>query len=215
MIVIDCEGIMLKMTCQFSYITSLLFLVLAASSVTAQNPIASQSATVDQSSAGTYQTTADQQAADGTISQVVNNPDGTQVTIKKYYCPQPSKLIKNGLYWGTATGGWKSYSESFDTTITSFLGAQWVGVNVGKMICIYKGNLAISFPITLQNDILSQVPSGDLWGKDQGGYRNCHSTNMTDCPFVVKTQAVNMQQIYKSLDFFKGKPDILQQDNNQ
>lgn len=145
--------------------------------------------------------------------QVINNSNGTQTLIQTIYCPSPNQLIKNGLYWGTAAGGWKSYSEAFDTSITSFVGAQWVGINVGKMVCIYKGNLAMSFPITIQNDTLSQTPSGSLWGNDLGGYRNCHSTNILDCPFVVKTQSVNIQQIYKSLDFFKGRPNPLQQPN--
>lgn len=137
--------------------------------------------------------------------QVINQSDGTQVSLQTLYCPQPSELIKNGLYWGTATGGWKSYSESFDATISSFVGAQWVGINVGKMVCIYKGNLSMSFPVTVQNDTLSLSPTGGLWGNDLGGYKNCHSSNILDCPFVVKTQSVNMQQIYQSLDFFKGK----------
>jgi hypothetical protein len=148
-----------------------------------------------------------------TPSQVVNNPDGTQSTIQSLICPLPSALIKNGLFWGTATGDWKSYSESFDSSISSFMGAQWVGINVGKMVCIYKGNLATSFPITIQNDTLSQAPTGSKWGTDQGGFRNCHSANVQDCPFIVKTQSVNIQQIYKTLDFFKGKPNPLQQQN--
>jgi hypothetical protein len=143
------------------------------------------------------------------INQVINQPDGTQLTITTVYCPKPSDLIKNGMFWGTAHGGWKSYSESFDNSISSFIGAQWAGVSVGKMICIYKGNLAMSFPITIQNDSIAQTPSGALWGKDLGGYRNCHSTNPADCPFIVKSQSVNMSQIYNSLDFFKGKPDPL------
>ncbi len=148
-----------------------------------------------------------------TGGQLVNNPDGTQSLIQTLYCPTPDQLIKNGLFWGTATGNWKSYSESFDNSIVTFIGAQWVGINVGKMVCIYKGNLAMSFPITIQNDALSQGPTGALWGNDLGGYRNCHSTNVLDCPFVVKTQSVNMQQIYNSLDFFKGKPNPLTQPN--
>ncbi|MBA2655258.1 MAG: hypothetical protein H0U71_09380 [Gammaproteobacteria bacterium] len=144
-----------------------------------------------------------------TAPKVINQSDGTQVTLQTFFCPQPNELIKNGLYWGTAARGWKSYSESFDNQIQSFVGAQWIGINVGKMVCIYKGNLATSFPITLQNDTLSIAPTGGLWGKDLGGYRNCHSTNVWDCPFIVKTQTVNIQQIYESLDFFKNKPNPL------
>lgn len=146
--------------------------------------------------------------------QVVNNPDGTQTFVQTLFCPTPDQLIKSGLFWGTATGGWKSYSESFDDSIMSFMGAQWVGINVGKMICFYKGNLAMSFPITVQNDTLAQGPTGANWGTDLGGYRNCHSSNVADCPFIVKTQSVNMQQIYQSLDFFKNKPNPLLQPNS-
>jgi hypothetical protein len=145
--------------------------------------------------------------------RTITNPDGTQVILQTIFCPLPSQLVKNGLYWATPTGNWKSYSESFDATVTTFVGAQWIGINVGKMVCIYKGNLAMSFPITLQNDTLTQIPTGGNWGTDQGGFRNCHSTNTTDCPFITRVSAKNMQQIYQSLDFFKGKPDPLKQSN--
>lgn len=152
---------------------------------------------------------------DSSNSTVVNQANGTKTTIQTFYCPAPSELNKNGLFWGTAAGDWKSYSESFDNKVTGFVGAQWVGINVGKMVCIYKGNISMSFPITLQNDTLAQAPTGGLWGKDLGGYRNCHSVNMADCPFIVKTQSANIQQIYDSLNFFKGKTYPLNNDNNQ
>jgi hypothetical protein len=134
-----------------------------------------------------------------------------QEVLQTVYCPLPSQLIKNGLFWGTPTGNWKSYTESFNQQILSFVGAQWVGVNVGKMICIYKGNLSLSFPIILQNDTLAQIPQGNLWGVDIGGYRSCHSTSVLDCPFIVKTEKMNIQDVYKSLDFFKGKPNPVTQ----
>lgn len=145
--------------------------------------------------------------------ETTTTQNGQQITIQTVYCPPPSELVKNGLYWGTPTGGWKSYGESFDKEVATFIGAQWVGINVGKMMCIYKGNLKMSFPIIIQNDTLSQVPSGHSWGSDLGGYRNCHSTNMEDCPFIVKKQKVNIQQIYDTLDFFKGKPSPLNESN--
>jgi hypothetical protein len=138
-------------------------------------------------------------------------PPGAQVTIQQVFCPQPSELVKNGLYWGTRFGDWKSYSESFHSDITGFIGAQWVGINVGKMICIYKGNEKIAFPVTLQSDTLAQTPMGGHWGRsDLGGYRNCESNNVYDCPFIVKKQVTNMEQIYESIHFFKNKPDSTQ-----
>lgn len=174
------------------------------------SPATSQANTATQSASPTPASPAVSQPQQSLVTE-----NGQQYSIQQILCPKPSELVKNGLYWGTPVGGWKSYAESFDTSITSFQGAQWVGVNVGKMICIYKGNLAMAFPITIQNDTLAQTPSGGLWGNDLGGYRNCHSSNMADCPFTIKNQVTNMQDIYNSLDFFKGKPDPLNNTTSQ
>jgi hypothetical protein len=158
-------------------------------------------------------------SAPSQITAQTNNSDqqvtsstspGGQVTVKQVFCPQPNELVKNGLYWGTRFGDWKSYSESFHSDITGFIGAQWVGINVGKMICIYKGNEKIAFPVTLQSDTLAQTPMGGHWGSDLGGYRNCESNSVYDCPFTVQKQVTTIEQIYESIHFFKNKPDSTQ-----
>jgi hypothetical protein len=60
------------------------------------------------------------------------------------YCPPPEQLALDNLFWG-APGGWVSYTESLDKKIIRFEKAQWQGVNVGKILCIYKGDTSLLF----------------------------------------------------------------------
>ncbi len=138
-----------------------------------------------------------QEAASGTV-------------IKNIYCPPIKKLMKKNMYWG-APGGWKSYSQSFVNEIDNFAGAQWVGINLGKMICVYKGKQTFEFPVVLQNDTLTPTPDGEKWSKQNGGYINCLSGDILDCPFRFEEEKAD-KDVYKELDFFKGKKDYLEND---
>lgn len=124
---------------------------------------------------------------------------------KTIICPPIEKLIKKELFWG-APGGWRSYSQSFVNTIESFSGAQWVGVEVGKMLCVYKGKESFDFPVVLQNDTLTPAPKGNKWISQRGGYVNCLSSIVDECPFQVKEEKQDMQEIYKGLEFKKNQP---------
>lgn len=135
----------------------------------------------------------------------------TTKTTKKLYCPEVTKLMKKDMFWG-APGGWKSYSQSFVDAIESFSGAQWVGVNVGKMLCVYRGKQSFEFPVVLQNDTLTPVPEGQKWIKQSGGYINCLSGDVLDCPFKFEETTTDINNVAKELDFFKGKPDYLKDD---
>lgn len=135
----------------------------------------------------------------------------TTTTTKKLYCPEISKLKKIDMFWG-APGGWRSYSQSFVNTIASFSGAQWVGINVGKMLCVYKGKETFEFPVVLQNDTLTPVPDGEKWIKQPGGYINCLSGEIQDCAFKFQEATTDIKNVYKELDFFKGKTDYLKDD---
>ena len=140
----------------------------------------------------------------------VINDNGTTTVTKKLYCPDVSKLKKINMFWG-APGGWRSYSESFVNVVDSFTGAQWVGINVGKMLCTYKSKSTFEFPVVLQNDTLTPEPEGDKWVKQkEGGYSNCISGDLLECPFKFEQEQANDKNIYKELDFFKGKKDYLQ-----
>jgi hypothetical protein len=126
---------------------------------------------------------------------------------KPDFCPTPDTLVKKDLFWGTS-GGWVSYGESFDTRITSFVGAEWVGINVGKIICIYRGDKRIAFPIALEQkrNKLAPSPTGPHWSAEQNGRKECLSNDVKDCPFMFEKPPVQ-KDIYEELNFFKGKAD--------
>src|SRR3989338_8834407 len=102
-------------------------------------------------------------------------------------CPPASALHKNPktLMW-SAKGGWKSYQKSLAEHIDGFVGAQWQGVAVGQVSCIYKPANSYAFQISLFFNTITLEPSGNLWTKNLGGYRNCVSANLADCPFILK-----------------------------
>lgn len=147
-----------------------------------------------------------------------NQGTAETTTTKSLYCPAIIKLKKIDMFWG-APGGWRSYSESFVNSIASFSGAQWIGINVGKMVCVYKGKETFEFPVVLQNDTLTPTPEGGKWVKkattaaDASGYINCLSNDVLDCPFKFEEQKTDMKNVYKNLNFFKDKPDYLKNDN--
>lgn len=127
--------------------------------------------------------------------------------VKQDYCPAVNELQKKDLFWG-APGGWISYGESWDPKVVRFVKAQWIGINVGKIICIYSSDRKNSFPIALeqkQNRIVYN-PTGVNWSKDLQGHKECHplSGDVKDCPFLFEAPQEN-GDVYKDLDFFKGK----------
>lgn len=115
------------------------------------------------------------------------------------YCPKQSELYKEEMFWhGPNT--WRDYSASFVKNINNFAGAQWVGVNVGKIICLYKGLEENNFPIALERDNLMKKPEGENWKSDASGYKKCKSDSIMDCPFVPQEVKAN-ENVY---DFLSG-----------
>ncbi len=99
-------------------------------------------------------------------------------------CPALNKITKDPStsIWSDKSG-WKSYSPSFAEHLTKFLGAQWQGVNVGTLSCLYSGDNNMTFPVILTYNQLTLAPVNGKWGKDVGGYANCFSSNQNDCLF--------------------------------
>lgn len=104
------------------------------------------------------------------------------------YCPPADKLRKDPvrLTWAYPTVDspmWRSFSLSFFPTLTQFLGAQWQGVRVGVVTCLYKGEKE-DFPVELRFNKLVFEPSSGQWSENLNGYRNCKSNNLANCPFA-------------------------------
>lgn len=142
-------------------------------------------------------------STDATTPLEEGRVSATQVR-KKLLCPEYIDLKKEGMFWG-APGGWRSFSQSFVDDIISFVEAQWHGVNVGKMMCVYVGKEKRSFPVVLQNDRLVKMPAEYKWGGLKEGVVSCKSTNINDCPFFYIERDIDFKKAYDELDFKKGK----------
>ncbi|MDP1574538.1 MAG: T4SS-associated protein EirA [Coxiellaceae bacterium] len=117
-------------------------------------------------------------------------------------CPHISEIKKNltkGNWTATTKYGfWESYHRACSNDLTKFVGAQWVGANLGQVTCIYKadvqfdmGNQLItqpSFPVLLVYHALAHQPKGIHWKHMQHGVYNCDSQNQDDCAFAVNLE---------------------------
>lgn len=118
---------------------------------------------------------------------------------KYYYCPSAAALqLDPQKHVWSAVGGWKSYDVSFVRNVTQFIGAQWTGVNIGQLTCVYAGMPEGTFPIKLVSNHLFHFPykitvvedngNGVIttrpskWLHPEGGYINCYSKLQLDCP---------------------------------
>lgn len=126
-------------------------------------------------------------------------------TSEQQLCPSVEKLTRDEYNFWHAPGDWKSNTPSFDSTLDAFIGAQWVGVNLGEIICVYQKGAGKSFPVTLQRRILVFAPQGGQWSIDKGGYEDCKSLLIRDCPFFVQVRH-RPKNPYDDLDFYKGYP---------
>ena len=98
-------------------------------------------------------------------------------------CPAIKDLKLNATTktW-SADGGWKTYSRSFAHQIKSFQGAQWNGVKLGQIICVYKATDPFAFPIKLFYNHQVISPEGEQWSRPQKNVKNCFDDRKT-CRF--------------------------------
>lgn len=155
---------------------------------------------------------ANPQYSQKTVAQAQHIPqhEGERVSgiavVEKVLCPDPRDLTKVGMFWG-APNGWRSFSQSFIKEIYAFVEAQWHGVNVGKMMCVYVGKSSRNFPVVLQNDILVEMPTTKSWGTLDNGIVKCKDNDIENCPFYHTKREVDMDKVYNELDFKKGKSE--------
>jgi|WetSurMetagenome_2_1015567.scaffolds.fasta_scaffold219512_1 hypothetical protein len=126
--------------------------------------------------------------------QTNNNPP--------HYCPKTSDLTRDGLWWSDATSSWKCYTQSFTREVKTFIGAQWVGIKVGKIICLYQGTEDFSFPIALEqvHSELILEPMTPTWSAKVDGYKLCKSASVIDCPFFVEPLP-DLSHIYEQIQY--------------
>jgi len=137
-----------------------------------------------------------------TNQNITSKPPATGDTSwETSYCPTAQELTKSDLIWKVGEK-WKSYGESFATAISNFTGAQWVGINIGKIICLYDSKESFDFPIALEpvKTMLVSEPKGINWSVNIKGYKICHSTNVNDCSFVVQKPKV-IKSIYEEIKY--------------
>lgn len=110
-------------------------------------------------------------------------------------CPTVSALKApaagdSKMIW-SAPGGWRS-QLSLLKDVDHFKGAQWIGTNVGRVICVYESADQDEFPLTLQNGHYMEKPSGNNWhvrkhvapdSEINTTVINCTSNNPANCPF--------------------------------
>lgn len=140
---------------------------------------------------------------EGTTDQPVSKSPENKPTQRVVLCPPITDLVKNPetRTW-SAPHGWKSYEMSFVDKITQFSGAQWRGTNVGQIFCVYRGELATSFPILLAYNVLAFAPQNGKWSENLGGYANCETPNTADCPFVIRIKQEE-EDLYKQVEQLK------------
>jgi hypothetical protein len=117
------------------------------------------------------------------------------------YCPPISQITLNtqARIW-SAPGGWKSYDQSFATEINRFLGAQWVGITIGQIACIYQGKAKYTFPILLVYNKLVQRPTENGWKKKENSNRyHCPNNQITECPFYPIVKQLNGENDLQNL----------------
>jgi hypothetical protein len=120
----------------------------------------------------------------------------------KLFCPQAEVLIKEKEFWITQDNKWKNYTPSTATRVTSFLGAQWSGIKIGKIICLYQTNEAVGFPLAVEQMSSQAIlePSGDGWSALTGNRRFCKSASIADCSFLPEPQR-DTSNIYKDIEY--------------
>jgi len=126
-----------------------------------------------------------------------------------FFCPPSNTLKKNPktMTWSSQHGNYKSYAMSFATELDKFLGAQWVGANVGQITCIYSPKLKTAFRVMLIFHTLTHQPTyqpkKNRWSKNLGGYFNCVSFKRKDCPFKMVLKGPSTD-IYKEAEQLKS-----------
>lgn len=142
--------------------------------------------------------------------KAVEKKDETMLYLlsKEYHretCPPIEALEQTHDKRWKAPGGWLSSDPSFVTSLQEFYGAQWSGVNVGSVVCMYIKSGRHDFPVSIYRPTVVKTPNGGAW-VEKGGHKECFSKDRQECAFEVEKTVRSKKTIYDELDFYKGKP---------
>lgn len=152
----------------------------------------------------------------GTNSNVIENSSNAEsaeptktVQIQAFFCPKENELVKDKDMMWTVGTAWRSFSPSFVKKVGTFTGAQWTGINFGKIICMYQGENAFEFPIALEQreSKLFLRPQGHNWNLTIDDYIICRSNSIYDCPFYLREEEEKIlapSKIYEQVAPYKG-----------
>lgn len=119
------------------------------------------------------------------------------------YCPEISDIQQTNMKWHADTDVlWTEAEESFVTELASFVGAQWQGIKVGQISCIYKGADSNTFPVVLQNNHMFKQPSDPNWIQSGKTY-NCLNDKVENCPLLPYMEKKAPTNLYDMLDSLK------------
>lgn len=144
-------------------------------------------------------------AAEPIVSTQISTTQQAPLTTQ--LCPKAEDLIKKDFHWISRDGKWENYTPSSATKILNFVGAQWIGVKYGKIICLYKTNEAVAFPVALEQtrSQLVMEPHGGGWSAlVQKNLKLCQSTNIHDCAYSFEAPK-DISNVYKEIDYAPQK----------
>ncbi len=145
----------------------------------------------------------DKFAAGGPVkmkTEAVSNVTTDQLT--PIHCPEPEALVKQELKWTTRDKKWENYTPSSATRVLNFIGAQWLGIKVGKVICLYQTDEEVAFPLALEQTRAQSIlePQGFGWSSLIGSHKLCKSASIADCPYFVEPPR-NPSNIYDEIKY--------------
>ena len=135
-------------------------------------------------------------------------------------CPEVSDLYYDSKtrFWHSrvGSGNWKVYGTSFETTLQTFAGAEFIGNTVGHISCVYLNTQQqTAMPVIFHFGSLTNKPPEKQqlykWGRMKSGWMKCISNTTGDCSFTI-TIRPHIKNIYDSLQNMKRKPSILNQE---
>ena len=149
----------------------------------------------------------------GTAPTPATTPPGG---IAQGFCPDIKKVQKNADKgnWEAQTpaGLWHSDGMSFATNLTLFTGAQWNGIKIGQITCVYGSQqryiqagvpqIQQTLPVLLMLQTLALKPTAGKWKHPAHGIRNCVSNDQNDCAFEVRVKPPSAD-IYQQVDAIK------------